>query len=88
MIYLDTSALSKLIIQETGSDELETWLAGNDAHVMATSTVGVIELIRVSRRSGDGPHASAKQILATNLEIVVALPVAAPVKMVKMLSMK
>lgn len=50
MIYLDTSALVKLVINELETTALEARLDGHEADV-ATSELAITELIRVVRRS-------------------------------------
>ena len=53
MIYLDTSAMVKLVVREAESADLARWLAANPDQQLVTSTVGRIELMRAaSRRSG------------------------------------
>lgn len=50
MIYLDTSALAKLIIRETETAALGQWLRQRTAQLWVTSIVGRVELVRVGRR--------------------------------------
>ena len=51
MLYLDTSAAAKLLLEEAESAALEELLA-NEPEPLVTSRVGVIELRRVARRGG------------------------------------
>ena len=55
MIYMDTSALTKLIIAEHESDALTMWVAEQtEAHEsLTTSDVGRIELMRTAARLDD-----------------------------------
>ncbi|UEA81734.1 type II toxin-antitoxin system VapC family toxin [Tsukamurella paurometabola] len=55
MIYMDTSALTKLIIAEQESDALTVWVAEQaEAHeTLTTSDVGRIELMRTAARRDD-----------------------------------
>ncbi|HEU0088360.1 MAG TPA: type II toxin-antitoxin system VapC family toxin [Pseudonocardiaceae bacterium] len=50
MIYLDTSALAKLIVREAETTALGTWLRQHVAQLWVTSIVGRVELVRVAQR--------------------------------------
>ena len=50
MIYLDTSALAKLIVRETETTALGQWLRQRTAQLWVTSIVGRVELLRVAQR--------------------------------------
>lgn len=63
MIYLDTSALVKLVIEEAESGALEHWLLLQQETV-ATSVIGRVELLRVCRRIAPESVASAELLLA------------------------
>ena len=55
MIYLDTSALAKLIVRETETATLSRWLRQHATQLWVTSIIGRIELVRVARRfAADG----------------------------------
>jgi uncharacterized protein len=56
MIYLDTSALVKLVIEEPESESLERWLVLQE-DMFTTSVIGRVELVRVCRRIE--PHSGA-----------------------------
>lgn len=58
MIYLDTSALAKLIVREAETVALSQWLRQRTTHLWATSIVGRVELVRVARRcaAANGAH--------------------------------
>lgn len=71
MIYIDTSALVKLIVQESESADLQRWLAGAADRDHVTSAVGRVELMRTALRSGDTEiAANAKRILDEDLDII------------------
>lgn len=48
MIYLDTSALAKLIVRETETAALDQWLRPRAAQLRVTSIIGRVELVRVT----------------------------------------
>lgn len=50
MIYLDSSALLKLLFQEPESDALEQWLSSRAASSVVSSEIARIEVIRATRR--------------------------------------
>ena len=53
MIYADTSALAKLIINEVESEALKSWLLGRGVPAreqLSTNVIGVVELYRVASR--------------------------------------
>lgn len=71
MIYMDTSALVKLIVQEPESAALRRWLADAEDHDHVTSAVGRIELMRTALRGGDTEIvANAQRILDEDLDII------------------
>ncbi|QFS94677.1 Ribonuclease VapC47 (plasmid) [Mycobacterium sp. THAF192] len=71
MIYLDTSALVKLIVQEAESAELRRWLADMEDRDHVVSAVGRVELMRTARRSGDTEIiTNAQRILDEDLDIL------------------
>ena len=69
MLYLDTSATAKLLLEETESKALGDFLRSAETPLV-TSRVGIVELRRVGRRSGAGPDRA--DALAASL-VVVAL---------------
>jgi predicted nucleic acid-binding protein len=64
VIYLDTSALVKVVFEETESDGLARWLAERQEIRKLTSEVSTVELIRVCRRLDVDAVADARQLLA------------------------
>jgi hypothetical protein len=72
MIYMDTSALTKLLIAEPQTPELRTWLtaqidAGDSA---ATSSLGRVELMRTVARYGDTGQVDRARYLLDGLDIL------------------
>ncbi len=67
MLYLDTSAAAKLLLEEEESDALGDFLRSAETPLM-TSRVGIVELRRVGRKSGAG--ADRADALAASLVVV------------------
>lgn len=65
MIYLDTSALVKLVVAEDESNALLDWLNARRDTALATSIVGRIELVRVASRANPPAVAAAHRLLST-----------------------
>jgi predicted nucleic acid-binding protein len=63
VIYLDTSALVKLVIEEVESPHLEQWLVYQE-QPFTTSVLGRVELIRACRRIDPAAVATANLLLA------------------------
>ena len=63
MIYLDTFALVKLVIEEAESEALERWLVLQE-QPFTTSVIGRVELIRACRRIEPDSVATANLLLA------------------------
>ena len=68
MIYLDTSALVKLVIEEAESGALEHWMLLQE-ELFTTSVIGRVELLRVCRRVAPESVAQA-QLLLDDLPII------------------
>lgn len=64
MIYLDTSALVKLVFEEAESEALAAWMAERDVVAKVSSEVTAIELVRACRRVDDDAVGPARQLLA------------------------
>lgn len=64
MIYLDTSALVKLIFDEPESEALAGWIRERAEAPKVTSEISTIELVRVCRRVDVDAVAEARQLLA------------------------
>jgi predicted nucleic acid-binding protein len=71
VIYLDTSAMVKLVTAEPESGELIRWLNGHSDEVLATSTIGHIELIRAARRLGAAATAAAQRVASMTDTLVL-----------------
>ena len=67
MLYLDTSATAKLLLEEPESAALGEFLRSAGTPLL-TSRVGIIELRRIGRRSGAG--ADRADALAATLAVV------------------
>ncbi len=64
MIYLDTSALVKLVFEEPESEALARWLAERSNVSKISSELSTIELLRVCRRRDKNTVTVARQLLA------------------------
>jgi uncharacterized protein len=61
-VYVDTSALVKLVVAEPGSDALRAWLAAAD-RVLVASDVVRTELVRAVRRGVPDRAVQARTVL-------------------------
>lgn len=66
MLYVDTSAAVKLLVEEEESRQLEQFLDAGE--LLITSRVGIVELRRVARRIGASPDRS--DALAASLSVL------------------
>lgn len=64
MIYLDSSALLKLLFEEDESEALEQWLVSGDGLPKVSSQLSTVELIRACRRIDETVVPNARQLLA------------------------
>ena len=64
MIYLDTSALLKLVLDEPESEALEGWLAGRPGRPWSCSELVVVEVVRACRRVDDRAVPAVRALLA------------------------
>jgi predicted nucleic acid-binding protein len=64
VIYLDSSALVKLLFQEHESEALSSWLSARADVPKLTSQVSVVEVVRVCRRVDADIEPSARRLLA------------------------
>ncbi|ORB76402.1 type II toxin-antitoxin system VapC family toxin, partial [Mycobacterium timonense] len=78
MIYIDTSAVTKLLIAEPETPELRTWLTtqNDQGEYAATSALSRVELMRVVARYGEPGQAERARYLLDGLDI---LPITEPV---------
>ena len=72
MIYMDTSALTKLLIAEPETPELRDWLTSqiDQGDSAATSALGRVELMRTIARYGDISQADRARYLLDGLDIL------------------
>ena len=72
MIYMDTSALTKLLIAEPETPELRNWLTSqiDQGDSAATSALGRVELMRTVARYGDISQADRARHLLDGLDIL------------------
>jgi uncharacterized protein len=63
VIYLDSSALLKLIRREEESAALSQWLGTNSGQPAATSELGRVEVLRAARRLGPDGAAEARAVI-------------------------
>lgn len=69
MIYLDSSALLKLIRKEAETDALRDCLAPRADQPVVTSEVGRVEVIRAARRVGD-PALLEARVVVDDLDLI------------------
>jgi predicted nucleic acid-binding protein len=69
VIYLDSSALMKLIRREAESDALSEWLNLRPQHAAVTSELGRVEVLRASTRVNDAVLARARAVVG-DLDLV------------------
>ena len=62
-LYLDTSAMARLVVDESETIALREWLAARAGTAMVTNTVGVVELQRLSARVSQEASAAAVLLL-------------------------
>lgn len=68
MIYLDTSALTKLLVAEAETPDLQSWLLEQRDHGedhAVTSALGRVELMRAVARLGSRDFTSVHSICST-----------------------
>lgn len=72
MIYMDTSALTKLLIEEDETAELQAWLIeqSEQEQYAATSALGRVELMRVVARHGEPGLRERAHYLLDGLDIL------------------
>lgn len=63
MIYLDSSALIKLVLDERESADLELWLSGRSHEPLVSSELATVEVIRSIRRLNPPSLTVARAIL-------------------------
>lgn len=63
MIYLDTSALVKLVVREAETDRLRSWLGEHESDIRFSSRLSQLELLRVSARHAPEVQEQARRVL-------------------------
>lgn len=63
MIYLDSSALMKLVRREAETEALREWLSLRPEQPAVTSELGRVEVLRAARRIGDPVLAEAHAVI-------------------------
>ena len=63
MIYLDTSALMKLVRREAETDALREWLIARPEQPTVTSELGRVEILRAARRVSEPVLAEARAVV-------------------------
>ena len=63
MIYLDSSALMKLVRREAETDALREWLSLRPEQPVVTSELGRVEVLRAARRVGGTVLAEARAVV-------------------------
>jgi predicted nucleic acid-binding protein len=63
VIYLDASALMKLVRREAESQALSEWLNQRPEQPVVTSELGRVEVLRAARRVGDPALAEARAVV-------------------------
>lgn len=63
MIYLDSSALMKLIRKESETAALSDWLSERPEHPVVSSELGRVEVFRAARRVGDRALTEARAVI-------------------------
>ncbi len=71
MFYLDTSAAVKLVVAESGSKALRTWLASRDGQIVSSDLLRT-ELLRATRRAAPEQMVQARSVL--DAVILVTMP--------------
>lgn len=69
MIYLDSSALMKLVRQEDETEALRSWLEVRPEQPAVTSELGRVEVLRAARRLGGQVMVEARAIVG-DLDLV------------------
>ncbi|MGH3500443.1 MAG: type II toxin-antitoxin system VapC family toxin, partial [Nocardioidaceae bacterium] len=69
VIYLDSSALMKLVRREDETPALSEWLSVRREHPMVTSELGRVEVLRAARRAGGQVPIEARAVVG-DLDLV------------------
>ncbi|MCH5643395.1 MULTISPECIES: type II toxin-antitoxin system VapC family toxin [unclassified Gordonia (in: high G+C Gram-positive bacteria)] len=71
MIYLDTSAMTKLIVRETETPALVAWLGQHPDEAVATSALGRVELMRTAARDASRGIVERARELLDSIDVLV-----------------
>ncbi|CAN5373987.1 type II toxin-antitoxin system VapC family toxin [soil metagenome] len=63
MIYLDSSAVMKLVRSENETEALRRWLGAHRAESLVTSELGRVEVLRAARRVGEQALTQAHAVI-------------------------
>jgi predicted nucleic acid-binding protein len=63
VIYLDSSALMKLVRREAETDALRDWLISQSEVPVVTSELGRVEVLRAARRAGSQALTEARAVI-------------------------
>jgi predicted nucleic acid-binding protein len=77
VIYLDTSAMVKLVVAEPESEDLIEWLGSHPEESLASSRIGHLELTRVARRVGGLVESAAQRLISMIDSLVLTESIAA-----------
>jgi predicted nucleic acid-binding protein len=69
MIYLDSSALLKLLVEESESAALESWLSDQATTPIVSSELARLEVVRAARRL-DGAVVPAARALVSQVDLI------------------
>lgn len=72
MLYLDSSALVKLVVVETETPALLDYLRSRPRIPVVTSSLARVELARAARRTGDRQSESVTQVLSSVDQIPIS----------------
>ena len=72
-IYLDTSALAKLIVAEDESGPLRAWLSKHQGASLITNSIGAVELHRLAARVSQ-QASSAAVLLVARIDLLSLTP--------------
>lgn len=64
MIYLDSSALLKLLVEERESADLEQWIVDRSSTPLVSSVLARVEVVRASRRLNPDAVPAARALVA------------------------
>ncbi len=63
-VYLDTSALAKLVVSEAETEALRSWLQNTEGSSLVVNAIGAVELQRIAARVSQAAVSVATLLLA------------------------